>query len=113
MSKRNVSMFLMLLVLVCGCVRMRDYTGTKEGVFAFGIDMKKGLGEGADSKKDYYVFEDGVNIIVGDSKNEVATKIGLPNKVDATLEKEEVWVYESKGMNLFFRGDRLDNWNFF
>ncbi|MFH1504053.1 MAG: hypothetical protein ABIH08_01505 [Candidatus Omnitrophota bacterium] len=109
MDKKSISICL-LLILACGCVQMRDYTGIRDG--AFGFDIKKGLGKGAD-KKDYLVFKGGVNIIIGDSKDEITAKIGLPNKVNRTLEQEEIWTYEDRKVNLFFKGDKLDNWNLF
>jgi len=111
MSKKNINLVLVsLFILACGCVQMRDYTGVRDG--KFGLDIQKGFGEGT-LKKDYYLFKDGTSIILGDTKNEVSAKIGLPDKVDYNLEKEEIWVYEEKGMNLFFKGEKLGGWNFF
>jgi len=96
-----------LAIIICGCVQMRDYTGVREGVF--GLDINKGFGEGAD-KKDYYVFKDGINLISGDSKDEIIAKIGLPDKRDITLDKSEVWTYEERKIQLYFDGERLVSW---
>jgi len=96
------------LVVLAGCVQMRDYTGIKEG--AFGLDMQKGFGEGG-NKKDYLILENGNSLIIGDSKNEVIAKIGIPDQVKTTIEGYESWVYESEKITLLFKGERLNDWH--
>ncbi len=109
-SLRNISMLLAVsLIVFSGCVKLRDYTGIREG--AFGLDIKKGFGEGGE-KKDYCVFEDGADLVIGDKKSEVTLKIGLPDKVESTLEGYESWLYESRKIKLYFKGERLEGWNF-
>ena len=98
---------IILLVSATGCVQMRDYTGVREG--AFGLDIKKGIGEG-ELKKDYYVVKDGVGLFMGDSKGEVINIIGLPNDVDTTFEGYERWIYEERKVKLIFKDDKLYGW---
>ena len=99
-----------VLIFVAGCVRMRDYTGVRQGAFV--LDVKKSFDKGTE-KKNYVVLEEGVYLIVRDKKKEVISKIGLPDKVDVTLEGQERWEYEERKVNLFFRGDFLNSWELF
>ena len=94
------------LIFLAGCVQMRDYTGTREG--AFGLDIKQGFDSGV-QVKDYYIIKDGLAIIVGDTKNEIISKIGLPTKVDLTLDKYENWTYEKLNLSLLFKDDKLNS----
>lgn len=105
-SLKAFSLIIGLVVLV-GCVQMRDYTGIREG--AFGLDMQKGFGEGG-NKKDYYILKNGNSLIIGDSKNEVIAKNGIPDQVKKTIEGYESWLYESEKINLLFKGERLNDW---
>ncbi|MBP7088962.1 MAG: hypothetical protein KBB01_06690 [Candidatus Omnitrophica bacterium] len=109
MSKITVK-FLLLIIFFSGCVKLRDYTGVKGG--AFGLDIERKFGSGTD-KKDYYQLENGEVIIIGDTKKEVIMKIGLPAKIEKTLDGYEKWVYESKEIELFFKGKRLYDWDSF
>lgn len=109
MFLKNIFICLSIFLFVLsGCVELRDYTGTREG--AFGLDIKKGFGPGAD-KKDYYVVKKDVNLIIGDTKNEIIFKIGLPDAIDVTLERYERWTYKDEKIKLFFSGNRLKEWS--
>jgi hypothetical protein len=108
MDKTVISCLFLGMILV-GCVQMRDYTGVKEG--AFGLDIKKGFGEGAE-KKDYYIMKNGEVIIIGDTKKEIVTKIGFPKDMEVTLEGDEMWAYNDKAIDLFFKEDRLNGWSY-
>lgn len=110
MNNKITFVALFILIFTMGCVQMRDYTGIREG--AFGLDIKKGFDEGGD-KKDYCVVGEGIAFVIGDSKNEVIAGIGLPDKVETTLAGHESWIYEDRKINLFFKEDRFDGWNFF
>ena len=105
-KKLFTSAFLSLFLLfLTSCIQMRDYTGIKEG--AFGLDIQKGFGSGTE-KKDYYVVKDGEGIIVGDKKREVVNKIGLPDKIESTIEGYENWTYEERKMKFLFKEGRLN-----
>ena len=103
-----------LIFLVCfilaGCVQMRDYTGVRDGFF--GLDVKKGFGEGAE-EKDYYRVSADTAVIVRETKNQVKTKLGLPDSIGRNLEGYECWVYEKHKLKLFFEGDYLKEWEEF
>ena len=88
---------------------MRDHTGVRDGSFIVGVHQ--GFDQGAD-KKDYYIVKDGAAILIGDSKNEVIYKIGLPAEIGNTLEGYETWIYEAYGLELIFKGDHLGGWTF-
>lgn len=105
MKKMGIVIF--CLLFFCGCVKMRDYTYNKDGYF--GLKVKKEIGQGGEVK-DYYVTEDGIGLVVLDTKSEVTKKIGLPDNVEKTLEGYDCWIYESKGLKLFFNGDYLASW---
>ncbi len=100
-----------LSIIIClsffGCVQMRNHTGVRDGAFYFG--MHQGFDQGAD-KKDYYVVGGSTAIIIGDSKNEVIHKIGLPDQISTTLEGYETWIYQDYGIELIFKGDYLGSW---
>ena len=104
---RMVALFLLVLMVFCGCVQMRDYTGIKEG--AFGLDIRKGFGEG-NIKKDYYAIGDRDGLIIGDTAREVTLKIGLPDKVETTQEGYEAWVYEDRKVKFLFEDGKLRDW---
>ncbi|MCK4519854.1 MAG: hypothetical protein KAT96_01650 [Candidatus Omnitrophica bacterium] len=110
MSKKNNSIFLVLLVFTFGCVQMRDYTGVRNG--AFMLDVQTGFDAGTDMK-DYYLIGNDIALIVGDSKNEIIFKIGLPDRIEAALDGDEIWLYERRGIDLFFRDGRLRGWSLF
>ncbi len=95
------------VLAAAGCIQMRDYTGVKDG--AFGLDVKKGFGKGKE-KKDYYVIKDGEGIVVGDTKNEVITLMGIPDQVTTNLEGYECWVYEKNGVVFLFSEGKLKSW---
>ncbi len=97
----------LVLITMTGCVKMRDYVGVRDG--AFGVDLQTGLGTGAD-KKDYYMINEDTAIILGDTKNEIIQKMGLPSEVGTTLEGYETWSYAEEKIELIFKGDRLGGW---
>ena len=97
-------------VFISGCVQMRDYTGVKNG--APGLNIKNQFGPG-ESTKDYYVVSGGEGIVVGDTKDEVIAKLGLPDEVTTTVEGYEAWIYKSRNLKLFFSGDRFREWQEF
>jgi len=103
-TKILIALFLMLS---SGCVQMRDYTGVKEG--AFGLDIQKGFGDG-NHKKDYYLVKDGQGVVAGDKKNEVVNLMGLPDRIESTLEGYEGWFYENRNIILLFKDNKLDSW---
>jgi len=107
---RIIVKFLLLMMFLGGCVKLRDYTGVKGG--AFGLDVEKTFGTGI-TKKDYYQLENGEVIIIGDTKKEVIIKMGLPIEIEKTLDGDEKWVYDDKGIDLFFKGKRLYGWDIF
>lgn len=88
---------------------MRDYTGVRDG--AFGFDVNKGFDQGVD-KKDYCVISEDIALIIGDTKNDIIFKIGLPTKIKSELDGYENWMYEEKEIDLFFRDDRLRGWSY-
>ena len=110
MSFRVIFVVLTVVVLISGCVQMRDYTGTREG--AAGLDVKNRFGAGLE-KKDYYVVKDGDGIVIGDNKDEVIAMLGLPDQVNTTLEGYEYWTYDKRSLKLFFSQDRLREWEEF
>lgn len=95
---------------IYGCVQMRDYTGVRDG--AAGLDINNRFGPGLE-KKDYYVVEAGEGIVIGDSKNEVLAHLGIPDKVETTVEGYEYWIYQDRNLKLFFSGDRFIEWREF
>jgi len=97
-------------LLGVGCVQMRDYTGVRGG--AAGLDVSNRFGEGME-KKDYYVVEAGEGIVIGDTKNEVIAQLGLPDEVKTNLEGYEYWIYQNRGLKLYFSGDRFREWEEF
>jgi len=98
---------LFIFIFSSSCIQMRDYVGTREG--AVGLDLKKGIGPG-EIKKDYYVVSEGTGIVVGDTRDEVITKMGIPDEVESTLEGYESWIYNERKVRLLFDDDRLDDW---
>lgn len=106
MRTRIVFCIFLLFVLV-SCVESRDYLGAKEG--AVGLDIKKDFGRGQ-TVKDYFVTEDRIGIIKNDTKNEIIAKLGYPTNISTTLDGYDLWVYEKRGLELFFNGDYLDGW---
>ena len=110
MKTKNIilGLFISLLVFAYGCVQMRDYTGIREG--AFGLDVNKGFDQGVD-KKDYYLINEDVALIVGDSKDEVIFKIGLPDSIKMELDGHESWIYKERKIDLFFSDGRLRSWS--
>lgn len=110
MSSKIIFTVLTAVVLISGCVQMRDYTGTRDG--AAGLDVENRFGPG-DAKKDYYVVKDGEGIVIGDSKDEVIAMLGLPDEVKTTLEGYEYWIYAQRNLKLFFSQDRFREWQEF
>ncbi|MFA7676776.1 MAG: hypothetical protein WCY34_01245 [Candidatus Omnitrophota bacterium] len=107
MNLKN-SVFLMVIIFaLSGCVQMRDCTGTREG--AFGLDIKTGFDEGAD-KKDYHIVDEDTILIIGDTKNEIISKVGLPDRVHTTLEGYEIWIYEDERVELLFKENNVKSW---
>jgi len=111
-SIKNFALCFLILILVSiyGCVQMRDYTGVRDG--SFGLDINKGFDQGVD-KKDYYIISEDVALIIGDTKNDVIFKIGLPTKTAIELDGYEKWIYEDKKIDLFFKADRLRSWSLY
>ncbi len=107
---KNLILCLLILVLfsVYGCVQMRDYTGTRDGNFVVGV--RNGFDQGVD-KKSYCLVGEDIVLIIGDTKNDVIFKIGLPTKTKIELDGYENWMYEEKRIDLFFRGKRLRGWS--
>jgi len=107
---RSLTLYLFILVLFStyGCVQTKDYTGIRDG--SFGFDLNKGFDQGLD-KKDYYVISEDIALIIGDTKNDIVFKIGLPAKIEIGLDGYENWMYEEKKIDLFFRGNRLRDWS--
>jgi len=103
-------LFIPLVIFLASCVEMRDYTGVRDGFF--GLDFKKGFGQGED-RKDYYLIQGEIAIVRGDSKNEIITKLGYPKEIVVTLERYECWIYQEKKIKLFFDGDYLNGWQAF
>lgn len=107
----KMSVFLITSIAVSfifsSCVQMRDYTGIRNG--SFGIDIKKGFGQGKE-KKDYYITEDGVSFVVHDKKSEIVSKLGFPDERDVTLEGYECWIYKNRKLKLFFQDNYLKEW---
>lgn len=108
MSRKNI-IIVLLLAFNFGCVQMRDYTSSRNG--AFMVDTQTGFDSGVDSK-DYYLIGDRTALIIGDSKKDVIFKMGLPNEIKTALSGDQIWLYESKKIDLFFRDNRLKNWSF-
>jgi len=107
--ERNFICFGMLL-FVLGCAEMRDYTGIRNG--SFGLDIQRGFDEGG-VKKDYCLLKEGVDLVARDTKDEVVSKLGFPDKIGNTLDGCEKWVYEGDKISLFFKEHRLTSWEFF
>jgi len=106
-KKKIFGLVLFIFIFSSACIQMRDYVGTKDG--AVGLDLKKGFGQG-EVKKDYYVVSEGIGIVIGDTRDEVIAKMGIPDKVDSTLEGYESWIYNTRKIKLLFENDRLDDW---
>lgn len=95
------------IIFITACVQMRDWTGKKNGgVVAF---AKHEFGEG-EKVHDYYVIDDNNYVIANDTKNEIKKKLGLPAKIEPTLDGHETWYYPEKKVKLIFNGDRLAHW---
>ena len=107
---KSLTLNILILVLLStyGCVQMRDYTSARDGAFCF--DVNKGFDQGVD-KKDYYVISEDIALIVGDTKNDVIFKLGLPTKIKTELDGSESWMYEEEKIDLFFSGKRLRGWS--
>lgn len=103
----RVFFIILIFLSVSGCVKMRDYTGVREG--AFGLLIEKGLDEGA-NRKDYFVTSDGIGVIFHDSKKEIIDKLGQPDKIDILMDKREVWIYEKRGLELYLEDGYLTGW---
>lgn len=99
--------FIMSLMILSACVEARDYVGAKDG--AVGLDIKRQFGQG-EAVKDYYVTKDRIGLVKNDTKGEVAAKIGYPTSITTTLGGDECWIYDRRGLELCFDGDRLDSW---
>ncbi len=102
--------FFGVLLCVLGCAEMRDYTGVRGGSFV--LDIKRGFDEGGE-KKDYCLLKEGISLVVGDTKNEIISNLGLPDMIENTLEGYEKWVYGGGKINLFFNDYRLADWELF
>ncbi|MDD4294567.1 MAG: hypothetical protein PHP69_03515 [Candidatus Omnitrophica bacterium] len=89
---------------------MRDYTRPTEDDRGLAVDYRYSFGEGLDSDNGYYELGQGLYIIVGDTKNEIIQKLGLPDNIDKMPDTSECWVYMSKEIKLYFMSDRLDSW---
>ena len=87
---------------------MRDYTGTRDGNFVVGVHS--GFDQGVD-KKSYCVVGEDITLIIGDTKNDITFKIGLPTKTKIELDGYENWMYEDRKIDLFFSGNRLKSWS--
>lgn len=107
---KSLVRYLLVLVLFStyGCVQMRDYTGAKDGNFVVGL--KSGFDRGVD-KKSYYIVGEDIALIIGDTKNDIVFKMGLPAKTKIELDGYENWMYEDKKIDLFFSGNRLRGWS--
>ena len=103
----NIVVFI-ILVAAFGCVQMRDYAKVTNS--SVGVGMRHDFGKGTDVRKDYYVISGGDGIVIGDTKNEITKKIGLPDKVNSTFEGYERWTYTHRGVVFTFSGDRLIEW---
>ncbi|MBN3039969.1 MAG: hypothetical protein JW867_02470 [Candidatus Omnitrophica bacterium] len=99
---------LFLSVVLLGCVQMRDYVGEREG--AMGLMQKKTFGKGEEVRKDYYVVSGGDGVVIGDVKDEVIAKLGLPDEVKTTFEGYEQWIYTDRAVSFYFEGERLIRW---
>ena len=108
-KRLGLSLLILVLFSTYGCVQMRDYTSTRDGAFCF--DLNKGFDQGVD-KKDYSVISEDVALIIGDTKNDIIFKIGLPTKTKIELDGYENWMYEEEKIDLFFRGNRLRDWSY-
>ncbi len=97
------------VIFVAGCVQSRDYVGAREG--ALGLKVKRGFGVGDEPKKDYYVIQDGDGIVVGDTKNDLIRKMGLPDEVKTTLEGYESWTYSERGVTFYFSEEHITRWD--
>lgn len=102
-------LLILALIIPGGCAKMRDYTFNKDGYFGF--KLKKRIGEGQDFKKDYYLTAEGISLIVRDTKNEVITKLGLPDEVDRNVEDYDIWLYKERKLKLFFDKGYLNSWD--
>ena len=107
---KSFALYLLILVLFStyGCVQMRDCTGTKDGSFV--LSIKSGFDQGVD-KKSYRIVGEDITLIIGDTKNDIIFKIGLPTKTKIELDGYENWMYEDEKIDLFFRGNRLRGWS--
>lgn len=107
---KNLTLYLFILVLFStyGCVQMRDYTGTRDGSFIVGVN--RGFDQGVD-KKSYRMVGENIALIIGDTKNDVIFKIGLPTESRMGLDGYESWVYKDREIDLFFSGNRLKGWS--
>jgi len=106
---RSISILVFIMVVaIFGCVQMRDYA--KVDSEQVGLGLRHDFGKGEPVRKDYYVISGGDGIIIGDSKNEITKKIGLPDKVTSTFEGYERWTYTERGVVFIFSGDRLIEW---
>lgn len=103
----NIIVFIILFG-VFGCVQMRDYAKVTNN--SVGVGVRHDFGKGKDVRKDYYVISGGDGIIIGDTKNEITKKIGLPDKVTSTFEGYERWTYIQRGVVFTFNGERLIEW---
>ncbi|MDD5070019.1 MAG: hypothetical protein PHV17_04760 [Candidatus Omnitrophica bacterium] len=104
---KKILFFAGLAMIFSSCVQLRDYTGARDG--AFGLERTKRIGKGVASK-DYYVVSGGEGIVKNDTKDEVFTKMGTPDKIETSVEGYELWFYEERKVKLTFENDALLKW---
>ena len=104
-----LGLFILVLFFAYGCVQMRDYTGTRDGNFVVGV--RNGFDQGVD-KKSYCIVGEDIVLIIGDTKDDIIFKIGLPTRTKIELDGYENWMYEERKIDLLFSGKRLRGWSY-
>lgn len=91
--------------MLSSCAQMRDYVYSDNGVVGVGISQQ--FGEGREMKDYCIIDEEGLSLILNDTKSEVFKKIGSPDKIERVIDGCECWIYKDKKLKLFFSGDYL------
>jgi len=95
------------LIILCACVQMRDHAAKRNGAFTLFSTTPFGEGE---VSKDYYLVTPETALIVGDTKNEIVRKIGLPDEIVRRGDGVEAWRYKAHALELQFKGETMAVW---
>lgn len=104
---------IILLVLILfssyGCVRARDYVGSRRGSVTLCVNIPLGSGK---TGKDYLLLNKGSFYIDrGDSEKVVKSRLGIPSLTGKTLEGYDFWRYDRWGLEIYFDHGYVSGWH--